>query len=137
MSVLNVKGAGSLVTTPPAISGVLTSCGETRLTCSHDSVGLENTRWRIGTTMESSSVCEDTINHVNPARVPPYRCNEFMFENITELPGNVSALNSTAVVDSLPLSLSGFQMECIAGGLSSSPSVGIVTLCVVGKVKNN
>ena len=137
MCVLDVKGAGSLVTTPPAIGGVLTSCGETRLTCSHNNIDRENTRWRIGTAMDSSSVCEDTINHLNPTRVPPYSCNQFMFENITSLPEAVSALSSTAVVNPLPMDLSGSQMQCIGGPVSASPLVGSVTLCVVGKVKNN
>ena len=51
--------AGSLVTTPPAIGGVLTSCGETRLTCSHDDVARQTTRWVICT--DSSLVCLETI----------------------------------------------------------------------------
>ena len=122
--------AGSLVTTPPAVDGVLTSCGETRLTCSHDNVYGENTRWRI-TVMDSSLVCQETIDHTIP--IPYYRCDELSFEDITALPGNVSALNSTAVVNPLPLSLSGSRMECIAGGLSSSPLVGSVALCVIGE----
>ena len=125
--------AGSLVTTPPAIDGVLTSCGEARLTCSHDNIDGENTRWRIGTALDSSSVCEETINHINTIRIPPYSCNEFRFEGITALPGADSSLNSTAVVNPLPLDLSGFQMECIAGSLSASPLVGGVTLCVIGE----
>ena len=123
---------GSLVTTRPAVDGVLTSCGETRLTCSHDNVAGENTRWRI-TAMDSSVVCEVIINHFNPF---PHHCDEFSFEDITALPWpaiNVSYLNSTAVVNPLPLSLSGYQMECFAGGLSTSPSVGNVTLCVIGE----
>ena len=121
--------AGSLVTTPPAVDGVLTSCGETRLTCSHDNVAGEQTRWRI-TTMDSLVVCEVIINHFNPF---PHHCNEFSFEDITAFPGAVDDLNSTAVVNPLPLDLSGSLMECIAGGLSTSSSVGSVTLCVIGE----
>ena len=124
--------AGSLVTTPPAVDGVLTSCGETRLTCSHDKVDGEQTRWRI-TAMDSSSVCQATIDHFNPNPATPYRCNEFSFEDITAFPGAVSYLNSTAVVSPLPLHLSGSRMECFAGGLSTSPSVGSVTLCITGE----
>ena len=74
-----------------------------------------------------------TISHISPTRMPPYSCNEFMFENITALPGAVSDLNSTAVVNPLPLDLSGFQMECVAGGLSTSPSVGNDILCAIGE----
>ena len=122
--------AGSLVTTPPAIGGVLTSCGETRLTCSHDNVAGENTRWAI-TRMDSSLVCLVTINHINPTL--PYSCDEFSFEDITSLPGPVSFLNSTAVINPLPLDLSGSQMECHAGPLSISPLVDSITLCVIGE----
>ena len=124
--------AGSLVTTPPAVDGVLTSCGETQLTCSHDNVDGESTRWSI-TAMDSSGVCALVIPHTIPNPATPYSCNEFGFEDITALPGAVDALNSTAVVNPLPLGLSGSQMECFAGGLSTSPRVGNVTLCVIGE----
>ena len=83
--------------------------------------------------MDSSSVCTLVIPHTIPNPATPYRCNEFSFEDITALPGAVDALNSTAVVNPLPLGLSGSQMECIAGSLSTSPSVGNVTLCVIGE----
>ena len=125
--------AGSLVTTPPAIDGVLTSCGETRLICSHDNVMIESTRWAI-TRMDSSLVCLVIIDHNLPAPDSPYNCDDFMFENITGLPGTVSDLSSTAMVNSLPLYLSGSLMECRAGPVSSSPLAGSVTLCVIGKV---
>ena len=124
--------AGSLVTTPPAVGGVLTSCGETRLTCSHDNVAEENTRWRV-THMDSSLTCLVIIDHNFPTPESPYSCNEFIFEDITGLPGSVSDLNSTAMVNPLPLDLSGSQMECRAGPGSTSPSVGSVTLCVIGE----
>ena len=96
--------AGSLVTTPPAVDGVLTSCGETRLTCSHDNVGGTITGWRI-TAMDSSTQCTLIIPHTSPN--PDSRCDEFSFEDITAFPGNgnVSYLNSTAVVNPLPLDL--------------------------------
>jgi hypothetical protein len=123
--------AGSLVTTPPAIGGVLTSCGETQLTCSHDNVAGENTRWRIGSAMDSSLVCQETIDHTSPAS--PYSCSEFNFEDITAFSEAGSCLNSTAMVNPLPMDLSGFQMECIAGALSTSPSVGCGTLCIIGE----
>ena len=71
--------AGSLVTTPPAVDGVLTSCGEAWLTCSHDNVAGETTRWRI-TSGDSSFVCQAIINHVTPP--PDPRCNEFTLEDI-------------------------------------------------------
>ena len=127
--------AGSLVTTPPATDGVLTSCGETRLTCSHDIVMIESTRWAI-TRMDSSSVCLVIIDHNIPTPEGPYNCDDFMFENITGLPGTVSVLNSTAVVNPLPMDLSGSRMECRAGPVASSPSVGTVILCVIGKVQS-
>ncbi len=127
--------AGSLVTTPPAIGGVLTSCGETRLTCSHDNVAGENTRWRITRMNSSMPVCEDTVtvNHLNPTPVPPYSCDVFSFINVTALPVADSYLNSTAMVNPLPLDRSGSQLERFAGSLSSSPSAGSITLCVIGE----
>lgn len=133
--ILHVKGADFFVTTPPAIDGVLTSCGETRLTCSHDNVPGENTRWRI-TRMDLSRVCQVTIDHTTPTPETPYSCNEFRFEDITALMtgannNNISDLNSTAMVNPLPLDLSGSRMECTAGSLSTSSSVGSVTLCVI------
>ena len=122
--------AGSLITTPPAIGGVLTSCGEAQLTCSHDNVDGEITRWRIAH-MNSSIACQEIIAHT--ALAPPYNCIGFSFVNITELSRNVRDLNSTAVVNPLPLDLSGSQMECFAGVLPTSPSVGSVTFCVIGE----
>ena len=80
--------------------------------------------------MDSSTVCALVIPHTLPNPDIPYRCNEFSFEDVTAFPGAVSALNSTAVVDPLPLDLSGSQMECFAGGISPSASVDSVTLCV-------
>ena len=136
MCVLNVKGAGFLVTTPPAVGGVLTSCGETRLTCSHDTtVDKTSTRWAITRMDNSSSVCLVTIDHNIPAPEVPYSCSKFMFGDITGLPGTVSVsdLNSTAMVNSLPLNLSGSQMECREGPVLTSPLVGSVTLCVIGE----
>ena len=124
--------AGSLVTTPPAVDGVLTSCGETRLTCSHDIVAGGQTSWSI-TAMDSSTVCALVIPHTVPNPATPYRCVEFSFEDITALPGAVSALNTTAVVNPLPLGLSGSQVECFAGGISPSALVDSVTLCVIGE----
>ena len=125
-------GAGSLVTTPAAIDGVLTSCGETRLTCSHDNVSGRSSRWAI-TAMDSSSGCFVTIDHNIPTPSPPYRCDDFSFEEVTAFQGAVNDLNSTAIVDPLPLDLSGSQMECRAGPVLSSPLVGNVTFCVIGE----
>ena len=130
LSVQKCCCTGSLVTTPPAIDGVLTSCGETRLTCSHDNVAGGSTKWAI-TRMDSSLVCLVIIDHNIPTL--PYSCDEFSFEDITSLPGPVSFLNSTAVIDPLPLDLSGSQMECHAGPLSISPLVDSITLCVIGE----
>ena len=127
MCVLHVIGAGSLVTTPPAIDGVLTSCGETRLTCSHDNVEGGTTRWSIS----AMDPCAIIIGHDTDIS---YRCNEFSFEDITALSTANGSLNSTATVNPLPLDVSGSQMECRAGPLATSPSVGSVILCVVGKV---
>ena len=83
--------------------------------------------------MDSSSVCGIVIPHAIPNPATPFRCGEFSFEDITALPGAVSALNSTAVVDPLPLDLSGSQMECFSGGISPSASVDSVMLCVIGE----
>ena len=125
-------GAGSLVTTPAVIDGVLTSCDKTQLTCSHDDVAGQVTRWEI-TRTDSSSVCFVIIDHNFPTPDAPYRCDEFGFEDVTALPGAVSNLNSTAIVNSLPFDLNGSQMECRAGAISTSPLVGNVTLCVIGE----
>ena len=121
---------GSLASTPSAVDGVLTSCGETRLTCSHDNVAAQNTRWRISS-MDSSLLCQETVDHTNPTT--PYAICEFQVSDITDLTAADGYLNSTAMVSPLPLYLNGSQMECIAGPLSSSPSVGSITLCVVGE----
>ena len=81
--------------------------------------------------MDLLEVCRETIEHDAPGA--PYDCEEFSFEDITALSVAVSALNSTAVVNPLPLALSGSLMECFAGGLSTSPLIGNVTLCVIGE----
>ena len=125
--------AGSLVTIPPAIGGVLTSCGETQLICSHDNVGGQSTRWAI-IRIDLSLVCLETIDHNFHTPQAPYSCDEFRFKDVTEILGNVSYLNSTAMVNPLPLDLSGSRMECFEGPLSTSPLVGTVTLCAIGKV---
>ena len=94
---------------------------------------IESTRWAI-TRMDSSLVCLVIIDHNIPTPEAPYNCDDFTFENVTRLPETVSDLNSTAVINPLPLDLSGSLMECRAGPVSNSPSVGTVTLCVIGKV---
>ena len=129
---IDIHAAGVVVTNPPQVDGVLTSCGETQLTCSHDNVAGENTRWRI-TFMDTTVACQVTVDHSIPSPTVPYSCREFIFGNITDLSSASGQLNSTATVNPLPAELNGGQMECIAGSLSTSPLVDNVTLCVIGK----
>ena len=129
---LNVNVAGSLVTTPPAIDGVLTSCGETRLTCSHENIAGASTGWTI-TRVDSSPLCAVVIPHSIPSPATPYRCGEFTFEDITAQGAAVEYLNSTGMVNPLPLNISGSRMGCFAGSDVSIPPVGSVVLCVICK----
>ena len=129
---IDIDAAGVVVTNPPQVDGVLTSCGETQLTCSHDNVPEENTRWRV-TFMDTTIACLVTVAHADPSPANPYRCGVFIIENVTDLSSASGQLNSTAMVNPLPADLNGSWMECIAGGLSSSPSVDNVTFCVIGK----
>lgn len=124
--------AGTLDSHPSATGGVLTSCGANQLTCSHDGVAAESTQWRI-TLSDSSVHCQVTIAHSVPNPTSPYMCGEFVFENITDLSSSPSLLNSTGMVNTLPLELSGGQVECVAGALTTSPSVGNITFCIIGK----
>ena len=125
------EGASNiLISQPPQINGNIAACAgeEISLTCSHVIVASETTTWIISSPVN----CLTEIVHNPPALVTP--CEPFSFQDITSAEAGAVQLNSTAVVNA-SRDISGSIIECLAGFVSS-PSVGNISLCVIGKLNH-
>ena len=121
MSSLAVSSGGGTV-----IDGALQLCPGTTvsLTCSHDSTS-DLTRWEIGAPIECTAIAPHTTN---PS---------------IALCGNstinmVSAMNQPTRMSTLILavteSLNGTVVTCYAGGSTSDPQAGNLTIQVIGEI---
>ncbi len=112
-----------------SVQDVLTVCpGEmVSLTCTHDNVAGEQTRWRVSN--ESVMLCEELVRH--SSGLSEYFCDQFLISMISDNTG--STLNSTIVIPATE-ALDGIVIECFAGGLSSSPLFGDIRLNVISKL---
>ena len=109
------------------VNGVLSVCPgyEISLTCNHDNVGGEFSRWAIDGPLFS---CFRVVNHYFPNIPTP--CGPVTFTNISNTSG--PSLMSTAMV-TVTKELNGAVAKCFAGRPSSSPQVGNVTINVFGE----
>ena len=97
------------------------------ITCAHDNVAGELTRWAVYYHSTTSTCTARVVSHV--ARMEDL-CGPFTITMISDISG--PTLTSTAQTTATE-SLNGTVVECLAGGLSSSPQVGNVTLNVKGE----
>ena len=108
------------------VNGVLSVCpgDEISLTCNHDNVAGELSRWAIDGLLFS---CVGVVNHYSP-NIPTF-CGPVTFTNISNTSG--PSLISTAMV-TVTNELNGAVAKCFAGRPSSSPQAGNVTINVFG-----
>ena len=121
------KGAvGTLASVPETTDGVLTVCpGDSIfINCTHDNVDDQYTRWILPGGNSSCTVTHDGS--------PPPNCSPFNITVISDSSG--STLSSTAQIVANE-SLNSTKVECLAGGLLTSPQVGSITIrvYVIGK----
>ena len=117
------------LTTGPntVVNGVLSVCPgyEISLTCNNDNVAGGFSRWEIDGPLFS---CVKFVNHNSP--LSPTPCGPVTFTNISNTSG--PSLMSTAMV-TVTKELNGAVVKCLAGGPTSSPQVGNVTINVFGE----
>ena len=120
-----VDVAGKLtVSQGTLLNGVLTVCpGELiSLTCTHNMTnGQPFTRWILTNTTQC------IVGHEGET---PLDCSLFSFINVSNSSGQTLA---STVLFTATESLNGTVVECLAGGLISSPQVGNVTIHLKGK----
>ena len=105
---------------------MLTVCpGElVSLTCSHDNVNGELSRWEISGAMS----CNGLVSH--NTGFAEYTCGQF---TITMVSNNTGPTVSSTIQIPVTEVLNGTLIKCFAGGLFSSPQVGNTTLNVIGE----
>ena len=93
------------------------------ITCIHDDVVGQLTRWEFSNEQSACIVAHDGT--------PPPDCGSFTVSMISVYDGSASTASSTAqaTANQLP---NGTVVTCRAGGISTSPLVGSVTINVVG-----
>ncbi len=94
------------------------------LTCSHDNVAGEQTRWIIS----GAKSCISLVSHT--AGFTENTCGTF---NIIMISDNTGPTVSSTIQIPVTEALNGTLIECFAGGLASSPLVGNTSLNVIGE----
>ena len=102
------------------------------LTCTHDMVSNEATRWNFIPTLPYCT--RRIINHNNPYFVSP--CGPFTFLNVTGVDESPTELSSTAVATA-DESLSNTVIACYDSERNSANLVGNITLCIMGMCNLN
>ena len=92
------------------------------ITCTHDNVAGQLTRWILPGVVYTCYVTHDGS--------PPPNCSPF---NITMISDNSGPTLSSTAQFAANESLNSARVECLAGGLLSSPQVGNITIRVIGK----
>ena len=98
------------------------------LTCKHDMVSNEATRWNFLPTFPGCT--RRIVNHNNPTMVAS--CGPFTFHNVTGVDESPTELSSTAVAVA-DASINGLVIQCYDSERNSASKVGNITLCVIGK----
>ena len=121
---LNIDAGGTLTSVPETTDGVLTVCpgNSISITCTHDNVAGQHTRWILPGLTTACTVVHEGSSHPN--------CSPFNITMISDSSG--STLSSTAQINASE-SLNSARLECLAGGLLTSPQVGNITVRVNGK----
>ncbi len=120
MSSLEVSSSGGTT-----VDGALQVCPGTTvsLTCSYDSTGTL-TRWEIGAPIRCSTI---SLHSTNPSDT---MCGTFIINMVSAMdqPTRMSTLVLPVVQ-----SLNGTVVTCYAGGLTSDPQAGNMTIQVIGE----
>ena len=111
--------------TPPTL--IACAGDQLVLTCTHDMVSNEASRWNFFPTFPSCT--RKIVDHNNPLSVEP--CGPFTFLNVTGVDESPTELSSTAVATA-DESLSNTVIECYDSERKSANLVGNITLCVIG-----
>ena len=108
------------------VNGILSVCpgADISITSNHGNVAGEVSRWEI----DGPFSCVGFVIHNPPTS--PTNCIPFSFTGISDISG--LSLMSTAMV-TVTEELNGVVVKCLAGGLSSSPQVGNVTIHIIGE----
>ena len=124
LSILFLDAVGTLTSVPETTNGILTVCpgNSISITCTHDNVAGQLTRWILPGVNSTCPVVHDGS--------PPPNCNPFNITMISDSSG--STLSSTAQTVATE-SLNSARVECVAGGLLTSPQVGNITIRLIGK----
>ena len=119
-----IDAVGTLISVPETTDGVLTVCpGDSiSITCTHSNATGQLTRWILPGVPSTCTVVHD-------GSLPP-NCSPFTITMISNSSG--STLSSTAQIVATE-SLNSARVECLAGGLLTSPQVGNITIRVIGK----
>ena len=122
---LSTDAVRTLTSVPETTDGVLTVCpGDSiSITCTHDNVAGQLTRWILPGINSSCNVVHDGSS--------PPNCSPFNITMISDSSG--PTLSSTAQIAATE-SLNSTRVECLAG-LSTFPQVGYITIrvYVIGK----
>ena len=112
---------------------MLTACDgdQISLMCSHDDAASTSTLWNIS----PPANCTLLISHHGRPTFDNLTCDSFSFQDITMVTADNPTFNSTAVAIA-SVSMSGSVVECRAGNLVVSTSVGNVSLCIIGESVN-
>ena len=124
LSILFLDAVGTLISVPETTDGVLTVCpGDSiSIICTHGNVAGWLTRWILPGGNSSCTVVHDGS--------PPLNCDPF---NITMISDNSGPTLSSTAQTVATESLNSARVECLAGGLSTSPQVGNITIRVIGE----
>ena len=119
-----IGAVGTLTSVPETTDGVLTVCpGDSiSITCTHDNVAGQLTRWIIPGVNFSCTVVHDGS--------PPPNCSPFNITMISNSSGLTLSFTAQIVATE---SLNSTEVECLAGGLLTTPQVGNITVRVIGK----
>ena len=123
---LGVGAVGTLTSVPETTDGVLTVCPRDfiSITCTHGNIAGQLTRWILPGVNSSCTVVHDGS--------PPPNCSPFTITIISDNSG--PTLFSTAQIAATEsLNIARARVECLAGGLLTSPLVGNITIRVIGK----
>ena len=93
------------------------------ITCIHDDAVGQFSRWEFSNYLGSCIIAHDGT--------PPPACGSFTISMVSVYDGSATTASSTAQATAT-LSLDGTMVACRAGGISSDPLVGSITINVDG-----
>ena len=93
------------------------------LTCTHGNTAGEQTRWIFSDPLN----CIRVLLHVPPTGNV---CGPFTLTNVSD---NLGSVVTSSALTTATESLNGLLVQCLAGGLRTSPVAGSVTISVISE----